>query len=88
MNSEGPWKPFREVLEAPFEAARKWKERTGGKVIGHLLPDVPEEIIHAAGALPVAIEGASVPVSHSQAHIPGRFDRACLPAGLGRERIL
>ncbi len=71
MNSEGPWKPFREVLQAPFEAARKWKERTSGKVIGHLLPDVPEEIIHAAGALPVAIEGASVSVSHSQAHIPG-----------------
>lgn len=71
MNPEDPWQPFRSVLQAPLENARKWKDRTGGKVIGHLLPDVPEEIIHAAGALPVAIEGASVPVSHSQAHIPG-----------------
>lgn len=71
MNSEDAWKPFQAVLQAPLEKARKWKESTGGKVIGHLLPDVPEEIIHAAGALPVAIEGASVPVSHSQAHIPG-----------------
>jgi benzoyl-CoA reductase subunit C len=71
MNSEDAWQPFRAVLQAPLENARKWKEKTGGKVVGHLLPDVPEEIIHAAGALPVAIEGASVPVSHAQAHIPG-----------------
>jgi benzoyl-CoA reductase subunit C len=71
MKLEDPWKPFHQVAEEPFEQARVWKERTGRKVIGHLLPDVPEEILHAAGALPVAIAGAGVQVSRAQAHIPG-----------------
>lgn len=66
-----PWHPFREVMKDPLEWARLWKEKTGGKVIGHLLPDVPEEMIHAAGALPLALEGASVAVSHAQAALPG-----------------
>jgi benzoyl-CoA reductase subunit C len=35
------------------------------------LPDVPEELIHAAGALPLAIEGVAVQPSHAQASIPG-----------------
>jgi benzoyl-CoA reductase subunit C len=71
MINNDPWGPFRDVLEAPLEYARAWKERTGGKIVAHLLPDVPEEIIHASGALPVAIEGAGVQVSRAQAHIPG-----------------
>jgi benzoyl-CoA reductase subunit C len=71
MGRMDPWKPFREVMEAPLAWARSWKERTGGKVIGHVLPDVPEEVIHAAGALPVALEGAGIPISHAQASVPG-----------------
>ncbi len=71
MNAENPWRPFREVLASPWQYAHDWKLKTGCKVIGHLLPDVPEEILHAAGALPVAIGGAGVQVSHAQAHIPG-----------------
>lgn len=71
MNVQDPWKPFQEVMNAPWEQARAWKDRTGGKIVGHLLPDVPEEILHAAGALPVAIEGAGTYGSHAQAHIPG-----------------
>jgi benzoyl-CoA reductase subunit C len=71
MALEDPWKPFAEIMESPIEQARAWKERTRGKVIGHLLPDVPEEIIHAAGALPLAMEGAGVTVSHAPAHLPG-----------------
>lgn len=71
MNAEDPWRPFKEVLASPWEQALAWKSQTGGKVVGHLLPDVPEEILHAAGALPVAIEGAGVQISHAQAHIPG-----------------
>ncbi len=71
MKLEDPWRPFHQVVGKPLEQARLWKERTGRKVIGHLLPDVPEEILHAAGALPVAIAGAGVQISRSQAHIPG-----------------
>ncbi len=71
MNAEEPWRPFREVLASPWAHADAWKRKTGRKVIGHLLPDVPEEILHAAGALPVAIGGAGVQISRAQAHIPG-----------------
>jgi len=71
MSVEDPWLPFKQIMEAPWERARQWKEETGGKVIGHLLPDVPEELLHAAGALPVAVEGAGVHASHAPAHIPG-----------------
>ncbi len=60
MSVQDPWKPFLEVVQAPWEKAVEWKNLNKGKVIGHLLPDVPEEILHAAGALPVAIEGAGV----------------------------
>jgi benzoyl-CoA reductase subunit C len=71
MTAEDPWRPFGEVLASPWERADAWKQKTGRKVIGHLLPDVPEEILHAAGALPVAIGGAGVQISYAQAHIPG-----------------
>ncbi|MGO9571226.1 MAG: 2-hydroxyacyl-CoA dehydratase subunit D [Desulfomonilaceae bacterium] len=71
MIAEDPWRPFREVVASPWERADSWKRKTNSKVIGHLLPDVPEEILHAAGALPMAIGGAGVQVSHAQAHIPG-----------------
>lgn len=70
MNAEDPWKPFRKVMEEPWEQARLWKKSSGGKVIGHLLPDVPEEILHAAGAFSVALEGAGASASHAQAHMP------------------
>jgi benzoyl-CoA reductase subunit C len=70
MNVQDPWSPFQEVLTDPWEHARSWKGKSGAKVVGHLLPDVPEEIIHASGALAVAIEGASVQVSRAQTHMP------------------
>ncbi|MCA1961190.1 MAG: 2-hydroxyacyl-CoA dehydratase family protein [Desulfomonile sp.] len=70
MKADDPWKPFRDIAAAPLEFARSWKVEHGGKVVGHLIPDVPEEILHAAGALPFAIEGAGVSASHAQAYLP------------------
>jgi bcr-type benzoyl-CoA reductase subunit C len=43
--------PYRRILEA--------KTSRGGPVVAYLPPDVPEELIHAAGALPFAIFGGS-----------------------------
>jgi len=40
-----------------FTAVRDWKQRTGGKAIGHMPIYVPRELIHAAGMLPVGIVG-------------------------------
>jgi benzoyl-CoA reductase subunit C len=50
----------REMLEdTTFPTVRRWRE-TGGKVIGHFQVYFPEEIVHAAGLLPVRIRGAQV----------------------------
>jgi bcr-type benzoyl-CoA reductase subunit C len=71
MNVQDPWTIFRETVQSPWSKAGGWKSAMHGRVIGHLLPDVPEEILHASGALPVAVEGAGIHISRAQAHIPG-----------------
>lgn len=40
-----------------FNYVRDWKQRTGGKAVGHMPVYVPREILHAAGVLPVGIMG-------------------------------
>ena len=63
---------IREVLQNPVPEQRRWKEKTGGKVVGCLscMPYfVPEEILHAAGVLPVGIWGGEVPLSQADARL-------------------
>ncbi len=71
MSPGGPWRHFEEIMEDPWKQAEAWKEKTGRKVVGHLLPDVPDEIIHAAGALPMGVTGGGIQISRAQEHIPG-----------------
>jgi len=47
------------VEDNDFPTVRRWREG-GGKVAGHFQVYCPEEIIHAAGMLPVKIRGASI----------------------------
>jgi benzoyl-CoA reductase subunit C len=55
----------RELVEDPdFPTVRRWRE-AGGKVIGHFQVYFPEEIAHAAGALPFKLRGA--PIEPTQA---------------------
>ncbi|HEX6559574.1 MAG TPA: 2-hydroxyacyl-CoA dehydratase [Longimicrobiales bacterium] len=50
----------RELLEdTDFPTVKRWREQ-GGKVIGHFQVYFPEEIVHAAGALPFRMRGAPV----------------------------
>jgi benzoyl-CoA reductase subunit C len=50
----------REMLEdTTFPTVRRWRD-AGGKVVGHFQVYFPEEIVHAAGLLPVKIRGAQV----------------------------
>lgn len=46
---------FEEILENRHEYARQWKARTGGVVVGYYDTYFPEELVYAAGALPVRI---------------------------------
>ncbi len=55
----------RELLDdAEFPTVRRWRD-AGGRVVGHFQVYFPEEIAHAAGALPFKVRGA--PVEATQA---------------------
>jgi benzoyl-CoA reductase subunit C len=54
------WYQCRELLEdMTFPTVRRWRE-AGGRIVGHFQVHFPEEIVHAAGLLPVKIRGAQV----------------------------
>ena len=58
----------REMVESPeFETVARWREG-GGLVVGHFQVYFPEEIVHAAGMLPVKMRGAPVEPTHSDSH--------------------
>jgi benzoyl-CoA reductase subunit C len=83
MNGLGKLK---EVVESGHEYARRWKAKTGGKVIGYMCTYVPEEIIYAAGMLPVRIvsgeKSSSVGDIHMSPHKWCSFSCGCLAEGL------
>jgi len=55
-----------ELVEDPsYPTVRRWRE-AGGKVIGHFQVYFPEEIVHAAGALPLKIRGAQVEAQQAE----------------------
>jgi len=67
------------------EYARHWKTETGGKVVGYFCTYVPEEILYAAGILPVRILGTHEPEDVTAPHILSMycpFCRDCLAQGL------
>jgi len=49
-------KRFRAQVEAPYEQLAEWKRKTGKKVVACSPMHFPEEIIHAAGMLPVVLQ--------------------------------
>ena len=62
---------FFDVKCDPYAKARQWKKaRKGKKIIAHLLPDVPEEIIYASGSLPMPVLGADRARDLSHVHLP------------------
>ncbi len=58
----------RELVEDPtFPTVKRWRERDG-LVAGHFQVYCPEEIIHAAGMLPLKIRGAPLESAHADSH--------------------
>lgn len=56
----------RDLVEDPtYPTVRKWREH-GGKVLGHFQVYFPEEIVHAAGMLPVKVRGAQTDGTESE----------------------
>ncbi|MFH1749209.1 MAG: benzoyl-CoA reductase, bzd-type, subunit N [Planctomycetota bacterium] len=67
------------------EYAREWKQRTGGKVVGYFCTYAPEELMIAAGILPVRILGSHEVQDVTEPHIFAMFCpfcRDCLAQGL------
>lgn len=83
---------YKKWYDARHEYARQWKKRTGGKVLGYFCTYVPEEILYAAGVLPVRIMGSHEPQNVTEPHIFAMycpFCRDCLAQGLqGRYEYL
>ncbi|MBN1381735.1 MAG: 2-hydroxyacyl-CoA dehydratase [Deltaproteobacteria bacterium] len=52
------------------DMARLWKKETGGKVVGVFCCNVPEELIYAAGMLPVRLMGEKEEASEADLHFP------------------
>jgi len=76
---------FHEWYKNRHEYAKQWKKKTGGKVIGYFCTYTPEEIIYAAGALPVRILGSHEAQSVTEPHIFAMYCplcRDCLAQGL------
>lgn len=68
----------------PYDEAKRRKEQ-GQKVIGWLPTDVPEELIHAAGAFPIGILGTNANIRLADAHLQTwacSLMRGCLEQGL------
>ena len=63
---------FKEIAESPFSYLRNWKLRSGKKILGYFCTNTPEEIIQAAGLLPMRIlnsrEGISLASRHLQSY--------------------
>jgi len=79
---------LKEVVEYandPYPSIRKWAKDTGKKVVGSTIADVPEEIIHAFGFLPVALIGTQKPLKKAPAKLP---DNACSLARSNLELVM
>jgi benzoyl-CoA reductase subunit C len=78
-------KPFRDWYKNRHSYAETWKENHSQQVIGMMCTYVPEEILYAAGMLPVRILGGHEPQDVTEAHIFGMFcpfSRDALAQGL------
>ncbi len=67
------------------EYAKEWKKRTGGRIIGYFCTYAPEELMYAAGILPVRIMGSHEVQNVTDPHIFAMFCpfcRDCLAQGL------
>ena len=67
---------FRQYRLNRHEETAAWKA-DGGKVIGTLCCSVPEEIIHAAGMLPVRILGGHDETTEADLHLPANLCPYC-----------
>lgn len=60
---------FERAAGDPLAAVRAWKQETGGRAVACIGLHVPEEIISAAGMLPVLLLDRDGPLAHADGHV-------------------
>ncbi|SIP96639.1 benzoyl-CoA reductase (2-electron) gamma subunit [Aromatoleum tolulyticum] len=75
--NDGLFDQFKEWYEKRHDYARDWKARTGGQVVATMCTYTPEELLIAAGMLPVRVLGAHEPQNVTEPHIFGMFCPFC-----------
>ena len=76
---------FADYYENRHQRTREWKQKTSRKVVGYFCSNVPEEIIHAAGMLPVRLTGSKEPITQADAYLQTNvcpFARSCFDLAL------
>ena len=58
------------AAQDPVAYAQRWKDRTGGKVIGSFPMNFPSELVHATGALPVIVQESRTPITEGRSLLP------------------
>lgn len=59
-----------EACASPRKAVEAAAEKSGKKLVGWVAPYAPEEIIYAAGAIPVGLWGGSVELQNARTYLP------------------
>lgn len=75
--SDGLFDQFKDWYEKRHDYARAWKARTSGQVVATMCTYTPEELLIAAGMLPVRVLGAHEPQNVTEPHIFGMFCPFC-----------
>lgn len=60
---------FRQVAQDPYTYLAAWPAKTGKKILGYFCINTPEELIHAAGFLPVRLMGLEINISLASRHL-------------------
>jgi benzoyl-CoA reductase subunit C len=71
------FKQFFEWYEKRHDYARQWISKRGGEVVGCFCSYAPEEVIYAAGLLPVRMLGSHEPQDVTEPHLFGMFCPFC-----------
>jgi benzoyl-CoA reductase subunit C len=81
-------KKFKSIAENPYESLENWKESTKRKIIGCMPMQIPEEIVHAAGVLPVVVPENREPITVASKHLQSFFcgySRSVIEAALKKK---
>jgi len=65
---------IRRIAREPHTAASRWKEAGKRRVVGYYPMDFPEELFYAAGFVPFAVFGSSLPPTRADAHLQSFAD--------------